>query len=95
MLDTNFKPIKPYPKNKILRKIYIISHKFKDFIRNALFEISWIKSKPCAACKNFSHFMGSAGICTAKNGCPATRMKDYSDCCDCNCFKKRKRKDIW
>lgn len=62
--------------------------KIINYIRNAIEERKWLKSKPCAACKYFSYFMGSAGICEAQNGCPATRMRDYSDYCDCGCFKK-------
>lgn len=62
--------------------------KIINYIRNAIAERKWLKEKPCAACKYFDYYMGSAGVCTAKNGCPATRMKDYSDYCDCGCFKK-------
>lgn len=64
--------------------------KIINFIRNAIEERKWLKNKPCAACKYFSHYMGSAGVCTAKSGCPATLMKDYSEYCDCGCFKKRR-----
>ena len=60
-------------------------------IREIIAEKKWLKEKPCAACRYFDYYMGAAGICTAKNGCPATRMKDCSEYCDCGCFKKRKR----
>lgn len=59
-----------------------------NYIRDKIEERKWLKEKPCAACKHFMHYMGSAGICTAQKGCPATRMKDYSAFCDCEGFKK-------
>ena len=62
--------------------------KIINYIRNKIAERKWLKEKPCAACTYFDHYMGSAGVCTAKNGCPTTRMRDYSDACDCGCFKK-------
>jgi hypothetical protein len=65
--------------------------KIRTYIREAIWEYKWLKEKPCAACKHFDHYIGSAGVCTAKSGCPVTRMKDYSDCCDCNGFKKKRR----
>ena len=56
-------------------------------------EFRWCKkNKFCCVCENFSYFMGSAGICEAKNGCPTSRMMDMMDSCNCNCFKKRKSK---
>lgn len=61
-----------------------------NYIRDKIAERKWLKTKPCAACKYFNYYMGSAGVCMAKNGCPATRMKDYSDYCDCGCFKVRR-----
>ena len=50
------------------------------------------KNKICCVCENFSYFMGSAGICEAKNGCPTNRMMDMMDSCNCNCFKKKEIK---
>lgn len=60
-----------------------------NYICNLREERKWLKYKPCVACVNFDWFMGSAGVCTAKKGCPATRMKDCSDYCDCGAFKKK------
>ncbi len=60
------------------------------FIQDKIYEHKWLKSKPCAACRYFDYYMGSAGICAAKSGCPTTRMRDCSDTCDCGCFKKKK-----
>ncbi len=59
-------------------------------IKDKLYERKWLKSKPCAACHYFMHYMSSAGVCTAKTGCPASRLKDYSDTCDCNEYKKKR-----
>ena len=59
------------------------------FIQDAICERKWLKSKPCVACIYFDYYMGSAGVCTAKSGCPTTRMRDCSDFCDCGCFKKK------
>lgn len=53
--------------------------------------IYFIKIKSCCICKYFCWYMGSAGICGAKNGCAATRMKDCSDVCDCGSFKVKWR----
>jgi hypothetical protein len=64
--------------------------KIINYIRDKIAERKWLKGKPCAACKYFNHFIGSAGVCTAKNGCVATRMRDYSDFCNCGSFKKRR-----
>ena len=64
--------------------------KIIQFIKNIIYEQRWLKSKPCVVCMNFDYYMGSAGICTAKSGCPTTRMKDCSECCDCGKFKPRK-----
>lgn len=61
-------------------------------IKDIIYEYQWLKNKPCAACKHLNYFMGSVGICEAKEGCPASRMRDYSDFCDCGCFKKKGRK---
>lgn len=64
--------------------------KIIKYIRDVIVERKWLREKPCAACEHFDHYMGSAGVCYAKSGCPATRMRDYSDFCDCGCFKKRR-----
>ena len=64
--------------------------KIINYIRDKIAERKWLKEKPCAACKYFDYYMGSAGICTAKNGCPTTRMRDYSDLCNNGYFKKRR-----
>lgn len=64
--------------------------KFIDYIRNIIEERKWLKEKPCAACRYFDYYMGSAGVCTAKSGCPTTRMKDCMDFCNCGCFKKKR-----
>jgi hypothetical protein len=63
--------------------------RLKNYIRDVIWEWKWLKQKPCAACKYFVPYMGSAGVCEAKGGCPATRMRDYSDYCNCGGFKKR------
>ena len=65
--------------------------KIINYFRDKISERKWLKEKPCVACKHFDYYMGSAGICTAKSGCPTTRMKDCSDFCDCGCFKKIRR----
>ena len=49
--------------------------------------VHFIKTKSCCVCKHFCWYMGSTGICGAKNGCAAKRMKDWSDVCDCGRFK--------
>ena len=61
-------------------------------VQNAILERKWLKSKPCAACEHFDFYMGSAGVCAVKEGCPATRMRDYFDVCDCGRFKRKKRR---
>ena len=62
-----------------------------NYIRDLIQEQLWLKDKPCAACRYFAYYMGTAGICLAKRGCPATRMKDCNDYCDCGCFKRERR----
>ena len=64
--------------------------KIMRFIKRYINELKWLRLKPCEDCKYFDYYMGSAGICTAKRGCPTTRMKDYSECCDCGKFKRKK-----
>ena len=55
-------------------------------------EYHWlVKNKTCVVCKCFDWYMCSAGVCKAKNGCAASRMKDCMDACDCGRFKKEKR----
>jgi hypothetical protein len=61
------------------------------FIKDVIYEQKWLRTKPCAACKYFDYYMGSAGICTAKSGCPTTRMKDYFEYCDCGKFKRKRK----
>ncbi len=65
--------------------------KIIQFIKDIVYEQRWLKSKPCVACMNFDYYMGSAGICTAKSGCPTTRIKDCSECCDCGKFKRKRK----
>ena len=66
--------------------------RIKEYIRSVIWEYKWLKEKPCAACKHFTHYMGSAGVCEAKLGCPATRMRDCLDFCDCGRFEMKRRK---
>ena len=54
-------------------------------------ELKWLKTKPCAACRYFTPFMASAGVCEARTGCPAERMKDCCDTCDCGMFKRERK----
>ncbi len=63
----------------------------KNYILAVKEERLWLKEKPCAACKHFCHYMGSAGVCEAKKGCPTTRMVDYCSYCDCGEFKRKRR----
>ena len=65
--------------------------KILRFIKDIVNEQKWLRTKPCVACKYFDYYMGSAGICTAKSGCPTTRMKDCSECCDCLKFKRKRK----
>lgn len=64
--------------------------KLVNYILDIISEWKWLKTKPCAACKHFMYFHGSAGICTQKKGCAATKLQDYSSTCDCGKFKKIK-----
>lgn len=61
-------------------------------IKDMISEHEWLKEKPCAACKHFYPYMGSAGICEAKEGCSANRMKDCCDYCDCGRFKRKRKR---
>lgn len=54
-------------------------------------ELKWLKTKPCAACRYFVHYWGSAGVCEARNGCPTLRMIDYDDTCNCGMFKRKRK----
>ena len=74
----NWKNLSPNP----------IKRRFYSFQENRYY----IKNKSCCACQHFNWFMGCVGVCEIKKGCPANRMKDYSDTCDCNQFKKRKNR---
>ena len=65
--------------------------KIINYFRDKIAERKWLKEKPCAACKHFDYYMGSAGICTAKSGCPTTRMRDCSEYCDCGKFKRKRK----
>jgi hypothetical protein len=38
-------------------------NKLKKYIYDVMWEWKWLKQKPCAACKYFVHYMGSAGVC--------------------------------
>ena len=64
----------------------------KIWIGSLLEDWLLIKDKTCCACKHFSYFHGSVGICTVKDGCSCNNMKDCLDFCDCGQFKKRKKK---
>ena len=59
----------------------------KEKIIGIMEYIHFIKVKSCCTCKYFCWYIGSAGICGAKNGCAIKRMKDWSDVCDCGSFK--------
>lgn len=50
------------------------------------------KAKCCDVCQYFQWYMDSVGVCTAQDGCPANRMKDVMDTCDCGKFKFKKVK---
>ena len=50
------------------------------------------KAKCCDVCQYFQWYMASVGVCTAQGGCPANRMKDVMDTCDCGKFKFKKVK---
>lgn len=66
--------------------------KIKSLILGWLEEMALVRDKTCCCCSHFVWFHGGAGVCGAKNGCPAGRMIDAMDRCDCGCFKKKKRK---
>lgn len=70
---------------KLLRKI-------RYHILNMREKRAMEKMQACCACRYFNWFHGSAGVCEspARVGCCTTRMKNYSDSCDCGNFKKRR-----
>lgn len=48
--------------------------------------LSGVRNKNCYACKLFSHYHGSAGICEKKCGCLIVDMRDCFDTCDRDSF---------
>lgn len=72
-----------------------LKNRFKRYIYGLLEERSYIKSKTCCACRYFAWFHGSAGVCESpvRVGCACSRMKDYSDTCDCGNFRKARKNE--
>lgn len=52
------------------------------------------ESKTCCVCKNFAWFIGSAGICTADDGCTCDRMVDCMSTCRNNKFEYCDKSEI-
>ena len=70
-----------------------MKRRIKDFLFNIkLLKSNWtefkylVKGESCCVCDKFDWYMGSAGVCKAKVGCPITRMRDCSDSCNCDGF---------
>ena len=67
-----------------------LKSKIENFVLRMRERRAMVKGKCCCACRYFSWFHGSAGVCQSpvRVGCACSRMKDYSDTCDCGNFRK-------